>query len=219
MSFERREFLKLLGLSASATALGPISAVWVDDDLYVNRKLGLRLRKPRDWHFLSLREMTALRDEQQLVCSDSELLQELRDTIGLPLVTMSKSIGEDQTCPQVHVWVEPNDDEDFPVVETQYLTYTEVYAPLLRDFSFEESPRLVPFIGHEASQCIVRFTYEGTGGVKEPVRVRSIFFPRGNVSYTINMGGKADWDSDDNAIVAFESVLASVEFISSPIVL
>jgi hypothetical protein len=213
MTFERRNFLKLLGLGATATALGKISSVWVNEDLYVNRRLGLRFRKPYGWLFLSVREMSAMRDEQQLLCIDDEFLQELKDEIGLPLVSINRSVVQEETGPQVHVWVQPNDDEDFSVVETHRFTYSELYGPLLRDFTFEKPPAPVSFIGHDASECVVRFRYEGTSGFTAQVRLRSIFFPRGKVSYTINMADNANEGWDEEVTEAFESVLASVEFV------
>jgi hypothetical protein len=216
MSFERRNFLSLLGLSASAAALRPFGAVWVDDDLYVNRRLGLRLSKPNGWCFLSLRQINTSINEQQLVCTDEEFLSELREDIGLPLLSISRSISQDIGGPQIDVWVQPNDDEDFPVVETHHLTYETVYAPLLRDFSFEESPHPVSYIGHTASTCVVRFTYENKNGAIAPLRLRSMFFPHGDVSYTINMADNAVKGWDSTVTTAFDSLLASVEFVSSP---
>ncbi len=217
MSFERRDFLKLLGLSASATALGPIAVVWVDDDLYVNRRLGLRLRKPKGWHFLSIREMGQLKNEQQLVTTDEKFMRDLLDDIGLPLVSMSQAAVQEESDPQIHLWVEPDDGKPSDVVKTHQATYNTVYAPLLKDFRFEQRAKAITFAGHDASECVVRFTYEGKNGFTEPVRLRSIFFPRGEVNYTINMGDNlAGWS--DEVTQKFESVLASVEFVDSPAV-
>ena len=83
---------------------------------------------------------------------------------------------------------------------------------MLKDFRFEQKRRPISFIEHEASECVVRFTYEGKSGFNAPVRLRSIFFPHGDVNYTINMADNvAGWSDEVNR--GFESVLASVEFV------
>ncbi len=48
MGIGRREFLRLTGLALAGLAIDPLKAVAINDNIYVNKKLGILFKKPSD---------------------------------------------------------------------------------------------------------------------------------------------------------------------------
>lgn len=213
MALDRRRFLELMGLTASAVAAGSIPALWISEDLYVNRRLGLRLKKPPGWEFLNVRELRALRDEQELACVDKRFEAELKEAVGLPLVSFGPIGRRNDVGPFVHVWLEHISASDRPAVEAHTDTYGRFYQSVLRNLRFEVVPHSVDFLGHAGSMCTIRFDYESSAGKSAPARVKSLLFPRGSLGYTFNMADDAEQGWTKRVRGEFEFAIDSVRFV------
>jgi len=85
MGIGRRKFLKLTSLAFLGVAIDPLKAVLTNNNIYVNKKLGIYFVKPKDWVFIAVKDFGKLK-EKQLVGSglkedSDELWKELDDPI------------------------------------------------------------------------------------------------------------------------------------------
>ena len=48
MGIGRREFLRLTSIALTGLAIDPLKAVAINDNIYVNKKLGILFEKPKD---------------------------------------------------------------------------------------------------------------------------------------------------------------------------
>ena len=66
MGIGRRNFLRLIGLALTGLTIDPLQAVITNDDLYINKKLGILFYKPTNWGFLNTKDFGKLKDDQIL---------------------------------------------------------------------------------------------------------------------------------------------------------
>ena len=85
MGIGRREFLRMTGLALAGLIADPLNAVAVNDNAYVNKKLGILFHKPPGWGFIAVKDFGKLRDAQiigeGLDMSKEEIWEELGDPI------------------------------------------------------------------------------------------------------------------------------------------
>lgn len=85
MGIGRLEFLRLTSLALAGLGVNPLQSVVTNEDLYLNKKLGLLFYKPKGWGFLSVKDFGKLKDAQiigtELDVSKEEIWEELGDPI------------------------------------------------------------------------------------------------------------------------------------------
>lgn len=95
MGIGRRDFLRMFGSTLATLSALPSPAVAVEDDLYLNRALGLAFWKPRGWHFADIRDMGTMARGQLLAIDDPAVRELWSSAEALPLVTMTRQpLGE-----------------------------------------------------------------------------------------------------------------------------
>ena len=126
----RRDFLRVFGGSIATAASTPLSAVVVEDDVYINRKLGLAFSKPTDWSYASLRVFRELRNEYELATSDPVLVADFEEG-GLPLAVISERSLRLGLSGSITVGVEPFDIEPTDTVQSVFTAIIErIPAPV-----------------------------------------------------------------------------------------
>jgi hypothetical protein len=101
--------------SASAIALSPLSAIALDGSKYTNARLGIELRKPDGWHFVSVRDFELFSDAQADATCDKELTKELREISGSPILVSAQHV------------------ESPPDVTPAFVVYANPLEPLVED--------------------------------------------------------------------------------------
>ena len=85
MGIGRRQFFKLSSLALAGLAVDPLNAVAINDNVYVNKKLGILFHKPKNWGFIAVKDFGKIKSEQiigeGLEDSQEEILEELGDPI------------------------------------------------------------------------------------------------------------------------------------------
>ena len=85
MGIGRREFLRLSSLALAGLIINPLKAVAINDNAYVNKKLGILFYKPNDWGFVAVKDFGKLKNEQiigkGLDKTADEIWEELDDPI------------------------------------------------------------------------------------------------------------------------------------------
>jgi hypothetical protein len=155
---DRRFFIRALGASSAGIALSPLSAISLTDDWYANSRLGIRLRKPAGWHFVSIKDFTKQIDELESVTEDPELLGELRQLSGDPFLVINKYASPDSgITPTIQLYANPLDEE--PEDLLKFSRDAELYfRPYLRDYSLETDVVSSRLGGLECASWTYRYT-------------------------------------------------------------
>lgn len=90
MGVGRREFLKLTRIALAGLAVNPLQAVVTNDNVYVNRKLGILFEKPDLWGFIGVKDFGKLKEEQILGNGWEDEKGEVWETIGDPICIATK---------------------------------------------------------------------------------------------------------------------------------
>ena len=94
MGVGRREFIRLTGLALAGLAVDPLKAVAVNENAYVNKKLGFLFYKPEDWGFIAVKDFGKLKSEQiigeGLEETTEETTEEIWNELGDPLCVITK---------------------------------------------------------------------------------------------------------------------------------
>lgn len=89
MGIGRREFLKLTRFALLGVLVDPLKAVAVNDNVYINKKLGILFNKPQGWGFVSVKDFGKIKSEQ--VIGHFELTaEEIWAELGDPICIATK---------------------------------------------------------------------------------------------------------------------------------
>ncbi len=196
--------------AAASAAVSPLQAVIIDDDLYINQRLGLSFRKPRGWHYVSVKTFKALRDEYSLASHNEVLNEEMRDW-ALPIVSITKYLLNDRPGPSIVVYVERNELQAGESLLSVMPMIQDYQSGLFPDYEREGNYRAGRISGCESVEYFSRFVYESTMRTAVPVRNRSLCSVRDPVMYTMQM-----MDIPDRNITAqgeFDEFVRSIIYI------
>lgn len=214
MGIGRREFLSLFGSTLAALAVLPTPAVALEDDLYLNRKLGLAFRKPRGWHFADVRNMGVMAKGQLLTIDGEELHAELRDlwnsAEALPLVTVTQTpLGADARVftPGISAFVEPLVPGEGGPLAVAEEDLTAMYR-LLRQVEVI-SHSVASNVSHSpAAEYRIAFLFEHEGlAAPTTVRMRALHIHQDARRYTFRM-----YDARNQA-VAFDPFIQGIRIL------
>ena len=91
MRIGRREFLAVFGGLLSRLALQTSPAIYRENDLYLNRRLGIAFTRPAGWEFVQLADMGEIQQGQQLAIDDPSLSATILGSLDLPFVALVKN--------------------------------------------------------------------------------------------------------------------------------
>ena len=90
MGIGRLEFLRLTGIALAGLAIDPLNAVAINDDVYVNRKLGILFEKPSNWGFLAVKDFGKIKSEQVIGARLDITAEEFWEDFGDPICIATK---------------------------------------------------------------------------------------------------------------------------------
>jgi hypothetical protein len=90
MGIGRREFLRLTSIALAGLAIDPLKAVAVNDNVYVNKKLGILFEKPNDWGFVSIADFGKMKRDQIIGVGLEESAEEIWEELGDPICVATK---------------------------------------------------------------------------------------------------------------------------------
>ena len=154
---DRIEYFTEEGGRSTSQKFSPYNAMALGD-YYVNQALGIELKKPEGWHFLSANEWIRLQSIQAMHMPDTESYIELLQLGYRPLLVVSTQPDYVPTLePAVGFYVSPVDpNEPFGLVE-QYQATAQVLQGYLDDFVLDECGAC-EFLGQAATHMKYRYT-------------------------------------------------------------
>lgn len=90
MGLGRRNFLQLVSAALAGIAIDPLQSVIVNDDFYINKKLGILFVKPFGWGFIAVKDFGKLKNEQIIGNGERENQDEIWKEIGDPICIATK---------------------------------------------------------------------------------------------------------------------------------
>lgn len=195
MGVGRREFLKLMAIASAGVTMAPRTAVAVNDDHYINRKLGVIFTKPKKWGYIALSDFPDLREKQIISNVPSEEHDELWETLGGPACMITKYYEDlpeykGVFSPTIQFFVNHKSEFD----DMEYDSFEELIdesgigtALFLKDFERIGERKSYYVDGCKFYEHNAQYTFEHVE-LKEPVRVRLnvIMIEHNNFYYFIN---------------------------------
>lgn len=90
MGIGRREFMRLTSIALAGLAIDPLKAVAINDNIYVNRKLGILFEKPSGWGFVSVKDFGQIKSEQIIGQALNQTAEEIWEDLGDPVCIATK---------------------------------------------------------------------------------------------------------------------------------
>ena len=90
MGVGRREFLRLTSIALAGLAFDPLKAVTINDNVYVNKKLGIMFQKPQDWGFIAIKDFGKIKSEQIIGEGINQPTDEIWEELGDPICIATK---------------------------------------------------------------------------------------------------------------------------------
>lgn len=90
MGIGRRQFLKLSSLALMGLTIDSLNAVAINDNVYVNKKLGILFHKPENWGFIAVKDFGKIKSEQIIGEGLEDLQDEIWEELGVPICIATK---------------------------------------------------------------------------------------------------------------------------------
>ncbi|XOV68284.1 MAG: hypothetical protein ACFHU9_03720 [Fluviicola sp.] len=195
MGVGRREFLKLMAIASAGVTMAPKTAVAVNDDYYINRKLGVIFSKPKNWGYVALTDFPDLQEKQIISNVPTEEQAEVWETLGGPACMITKYFEDlpeykGVFSPTIQFFV--NHKSEFDDIE--YNSFEELIdqsgigtAYFLKDFERIGNRKSYDVDGCTFFEHEARYTFEHIE-LSEPISVRLqvIMIEHNNFYYFIN---------------------------------
>ncbi len=90
MGIGRRKFLRLTSTALAGLAIDPLKAVAINDNIYVNKKLGILFHKPKNWGFVAIKDFGKIKSEQIIGEGLEDTEEEIWEELGDPICIATK---------------------------------------------------------------------------------------------------------------------------------
>ncbi len=90
MGIGRRNFLKLSSLALAGLTVDPLQAVVTNNNVYINKALGILFYKPKGWGFINVKDFGELKDKQILGNGWEVSKKEVWEELGNPICVATK---------------------------------------------------------------------------------------------------------------------------------
>lgn len=90
MGIGRRNFLKLTSLALTGIVINPLESIIVNDNVYINKKLGILFYKPEAWGYIAVKDFGKIRDSQILANGWEDTKDEVYEDLGEPICIITK---------------------------------------------------------------------------------------------------------------------------------
>lgn len=142
MGIGRREFVRLTSLALVGLTIDPLKAVAINDNAYVNRKLGILFYKPHDWGFIAVKDFGKLKSGQIIGKGLEETSDEIWNELGDPICVVTKYYED-----------KPEQKGIFSPTITLHITPTSE----LEDLGYETFEELIGMSHYGTSQILKDF--------------------------------------------------------------
>lgn len=150
MGIGRREFLRLTGLALAGLAIDPLKAVAINENIYVNKKLGILFEKPSDWGFVAVKDFGKIKNEQVIGAGLDETAEEIWEELGDPICITTKYF------------------QDKP-------EYKGIFSPTI---TLNITPKQeLEYLGHETFEELMEMSAYGTSMILKDFRVIKKYEP------------------------------------------
>lgn len=178
MGLGRRLFIKLTGLALAGLSIDPLQAVVTNDNLYLNRQLGLLFYKPDGWGFIKVKNFTRLKNQQILGNGFDEIKDEVWEEIGDPIIVITKYFEETPEnkgifSPTITLNITPKEElEEYNIksFEEQMELSALGTSMILKDFEIIEEYEPYIISGCKFYEFDATYTFEHIDTVK-PLKV------------------------------------------------
>ena len=118
MGIGRRKFVKMASLSLAGLGVNPVKASFINENMYVNSKLGIMFEKPDGWTIRKKQDFGEMFDKQILDDGWENFKNELKEDLDEPICVIAKYYAEDdryneQFSPSIVVEVTAKSDFNF----------------------------------------------------------------------------------------------------------
>ena len=195
MGIGRRNFLKISSLALAGLAVDPLQAVVTNNNVYVNKKLGILFYKPDNWGFYSLKDFGKLKDKQILGNGMDDYKDEVWEDLGAPICIVTKYYQDKPEnkglfSPTITLNITPKsafDEDDFESFEELMELSAYGAARVLRDFRIVKRHEPYTISGCKFYEHDAEYLFEHVD-MEKPVTVelKVIKAEHGNFYYDFN---------------------------------
>ncbi len=82
--------MKLSSLALVGLTVDPLNAVAINDNVYVNKKLGILFNKPKNWGFIAVKDFGKIKSEQIIGEGLEDSQEEIWEELGDPICIATK---------------------------------------------------------------------------------------------------------------------------------
>jgi len=90
MGIGGKQFIKLSSLALAGLTVNPLNAVAINDNVYVNKKLGILFKKPKNWGFIAVKDFGKIKSEQIIGEGLEDSQEEIWEELGDPICIATK---------------------------------------------------------------------------------------------------------------------------------
>jgi len=217
MGLGRREFIRLSGLILAGLTIDPLKAVVVNNNFYINKKLGIICEKPSDWDFVSVADYGRLLNDQIFPNEFEINKEENYEEIGWSDVIISKYVSDTpenkgRFSPTILVDVNHKSEINLKCKNLkEFIEYSSYAASgMLKDFQRISLKGPVSISSYDTYILESTYTLEHVE-LKEPMKanLKVIFIEHNNFYYIFNMH-----DIDQaNEQATFDKFLGTIKLI------
>lgn len=189
MDLKRREFIKLLTTTAVSIGLNPLQGIAVEDNEYLNQRIGLTCSKPSKWKFDSIADFAALRERQVLDSIIPDENHPFKDPENLPVFIMiDPNFQFGEFAPSISLWDEPLYSEvPSDEISAHQRMVEEGFASSYADVRLLEYPGFVNECDVKATDSVWKYRHVIDDGQEWHLRVRSLLIFRSPRVHTYHM--------------------------------
>ena len=177
-------------MATAGMALNPLIPVVANNEIYVNKKLGIAFRIPKGWYFYKVQKMNEMYDSQ-IFKPDAPHIDEYREELrSQPLVSIGMlppddDKGKKQFSPSIVLRLEAKDESiEFDDILSDSNSYLE---SITNDFRALGNRPISDICGYRALHGKYSYLFEAKGMAPTPIIGRSCIIEAESHFYSFNM--------------------------------